>query len=193
MDNPYISNAAVYMIETVFTLYLLMVLLRLLLQLARADFYNPICQFLVKATNPPLRPLRRIIPGLWGIDVASIVLLVALQMLGVWLMHLASGRTIAVGGLLVLSIGELLLLTLNTLLIVILLQVVMSWLNPGISNPLTSILYSLSEPLLRPARRLLPTVSGIDFSPLIVLILIQMTKILLIAPVRDIGMQLAYG
>jgi YggT family protein len=70
MDNPYLSTASAFLIDTVFGLYILLVLLRFLLQLARADFYNPICQFLVKATNPPLKPLRRIIPGLWKIDLA---------------------------------------------------------------------------------------------------------------------------
>lgn len=193
LDNPYFSNAAVYMLETVFTLYILMVLLRFLLQLARADFYNPICQFLVKATNPPLRPLRRVIPGLWGIDLASVVLLIALQMLALWLTHLAAGRAVAMEGLFLLSLSELLLLTLNTLLITILVQVIMSWLNPGAYNPLVSILYSLNEPLLRPARRLLPSFAGIDFSPLVVLVLMQLTKILIVAPLRDAGLGLAYS
>jgi YggT family protein len=193
MDNPYLSNAAAYMIETLFTLYLLMVLLRFLLQLTRADFYNPVCQFLIKATNPPLRPLRRFIPGLWGLDLASVVLLIALQMAGLWLVHVASGRTITLEGLFVLSIGELLMLTLNTLLIVIILQVILSWINPGAYNPLSSLLYSLSEPLLRPARRLLPAVSGLDFSPLIVLVLIQLAKMLVVAPIHDVGWRLAYG
>jgi YggT family protein len=193
MDNPYISNAAVYLIDTAFTLYVLMVLLRFLLQLARADFYNPVCQFLVRATNPPLRPLRRIIPGLGGVDLASVVLLIALQMAGLWLANLAGAQAINTGGLFVLSIEQLLQLTLNVLLIAIILQVVMSWINPGAYNPLTSILYSLTEPLLRPVRHLLPVVSGLDFSPLVVLIVIQLTKMLILAPLHDMGVGLAYG
>jgi YggT family protein len=191
LDNPYLSNAATYMLETVFTLYIAMVLLRFLLQLARADFYNPICQFLVKATNPPLRPLRRIIPGLKGIDLASVVLLVLLQMLALWLMHIAGGRTIALPALFLFSLSELLLLTLNVFLISILVQVIMSWINPQTHNPVLSILYSLNEPLLRPARRMLPNASGIDFSPLLVLVLIQLGKILLVAPLRDAAIALA--
>jgi YggT family protein len=191
MDNPYISNAAVYLIDTVFSLYVLMVLLRFMLQLVRADFYNPICQFLVKATNPPLRPLRRIIPGLWGIDLASVILLIALQMVGLWLANLAGGRAIAVEGLFVLSLAELLQLALNTWLITILLQVVLSWIHPGTYNPLTSVLYSLNEPLLHPARRLLPAIAGMDFSPIVVFFLIQLTKILIVAPLRDAGLRLA--
>lgn len=190
LDNPYLSNAAIYMLETVFTLYIMMVLLRFLLQLVRADFYNPICQFLVKATNPPLRPLRRIIPGLKGIDVASVVLLIALQMLALWLIHVAGGRTVALPALFLFALSELLLLTLNIFLISILVQVIMSWLNPQAHNPVLSILYSLNEPLLRPARRMLPNTSGIDFSPLLVLVLIQLSKILLVAPLRDAALAL---
>ncbi len=190
LDNPYLSSAAIYMLETVFTLYILMVLLRFLLQLVRADFYNPICQFLVRATNPPLKPLRRIIPGLKGIDVASVVLLMLLQMLALWLMHLAGGRAIALPSLFLFALSELLLLTLNVFLITILVQVIMSWVNPQAHNPVLAILYSLNEPLLRPARRMLPNASGIDFSPLLILVLIQLSKILLVAPLRDAALAL---
>lgn len=189
--NPYLSNAAAYLLDTVFSIYILMIMLRFLLQWVRADFYNPVCQFLVKATNPPLRPLRRIIPGMWGIDLASIVLMVALQMLAFWLIQMTGGRTMAVPGLLLLSISELIALALNVFLISILIQVILSWITPGAYNPMVSLLYSLNEPLLRPARRMLPNTGGIDFSPLVVLLLIQLTKMLVVAPLRDIGLGLA--
>lgn len=189
-DNPYLSNAAAYLLDTVFTLFILMVLLRFLLQLARADFYNPICQFLVKATNPLLRPLRRVVPGMWGIDLASVVLMIVLQMLAIWLIQLTGGRSMAPGGLFLLSVSELLALALNALLITLIVQVIISWINPGTYNPLVSILYSINEPLLRPVRRLLPDMGGIDFSPLVVLLLIQLAKMLLVAPLRDAGLML---
>ncbi|MCC6303427.1 MAG: YggT family protein [Gammaproteobacteria bacterium] len=193
MDNPYLSTASAFLIDTVFGLYILLVLLRFLLQFARADFYNPICQFLVKATNPPLRPLRRVIPGLWKIDLASIVLLLALQMCALWLIDLAGGRSPSIAGLFVLSVAALLALTLNTFLIAILIQVVLSWVGPGTRNPLSSILYSLNEPLLGPARRILPSMPGIDFSPLLVLVALQLLKILIVGPLSDLGRALAYG
>ncbi len=189
-DNPYLSNAAAYLLDTVFTLFILMVLLRFLLQMARADFYNPVCQFLVKATNPLLRPLRRVIPGMWGIDLASVLLMVALQMLAIWLMQLTGGRSMALGGLLLLSVSELLALALNVLLVTLIVQAIISWINPGAYNPLVSILYSINEPLLRPVRRLLPDTGGIDFSPLVVLLLIQLAKMLVVAPLRDAGLML---
>ncbi len=193
MNNPYLSNATVYLLDTVFTIFLVLVLLRFLLQLARADFYNPVSQFIVKVTNPLLVPLRRVIPGIKGIDLAAIVLLVVVQIAALYLMHLLVGRAITPGGLVVLSLADLLSLLLNLYLITILIQVILSWVSPGARNPILTLLYGLNEPLLRPARRVLPAVSGIDFSPLVVLIAIQLAKILMLAPIRDVGMRLAYN
>ncbi|MDR2876689.1 MAG: YggT family protein [Chromatiales bacterium] len=190
MPNPYVSNAATYLLDTAFSLFILMVLLRFLLQVARADFYNPICQFLVKATNPLLRPLRRVIPGMWGIDIASIVLMIALQILALWLVQLIGGRSMAPAGLFLLSISELLALALNTLLVTIIIQAIISWTNPSAYNPLVSILYSINDPVLRPIRRLLPDMGGIDFSPLLLLLLIQLMKMLVVAPIRDTSFML---
>ncbi len=191
MSNPYLSSASVYLISAISDLFLILVLLRFLLQLARADFYNPLCQFIVKITNPALKPLRRVVPGWKGIDMASLVLLLAVQALALLLINLAAGREIAVGALLVLSVGELLSLTLNCYLITILVQVILSWVGPGGHHPVSALLYSLNEPVMRPARRLLPPISGIDLSPIVVLFAIQLLKILVVAPIIDVGRSLA--
>ncbi len=188
--NGYLSSAAGFLIEAVFGLYMLAVLLRLILQFVRADFYNPICQFLVKVTNPPIKPLRRIIPGLGGIDMASVLLLVVLQMLKIFLMATAAGVAIALPGLAVMSAGELIALVLNLYMISILIQIILSWVGPGGHNPATALLYYLNEPVMRPARRILPPISGIDLSPILVFIAIGLLKILLVAPVLDLGRSL---
>jgi len=192
MGNNYAGNAAVYLISTLFSLYLALVMLRFLLQLVRADFHNPLSQFVVKATNPPVRLLRRFIPGLAGIDLASVVLLLGLQTLMLWLIHLASGRDIHVSGLLVLSIAELISLMLSVYLIAIIAQVILSWVGPQGHNPITGVLYSLTEPVMRPARRILPPMSGIDLSPILVILALQLLKILLVAPLTDLGRSLGY-
>ena len=189
--NNYFSSAAGFLIDSVFSIYMMLVLVRLLLQLVRADFYNPVCQFIVKATNPPLKPLRRIIPGLAGIDMSSVLLLLALQMLKLFLMALAAGMHLSFAGLAVLSIGELLAMILNFYMIAILLQVILSWVGPGGHNPLTSILYAINEPVMRPARRLLPAMSGIDLSPILVFLAIGLLKILVVSPILDLGRGLA--
>lgn len=189
--NNYLSSAAGFLIEAVFSLYMLLVLLRLMLQLVRADFYNPLCQFIVKATNPPLKPLRRLIPGVAGVDMSSVLLLFALQMLKLFLMALAAGVHLSLAGLAVMSVGELIALLLNFYMIAVLLQVILSWVGPGGYNPLTAILYALNEPVMRPARRLLPPISGIDLSPILVFLVIGLLRILVASPILDLGRSLA--
>lgn len=188
--NGYFTSAAGFLIESVFSLYIFAVLLRFMLQLVRADFYNPVSQFLVKITNPPLKPLRRVIPGLWGIDLASVFLLLVLTMLKIFLLGIVTGNFLAIPGLLVLSISDLIGAVLNIYFVSILAQVILSWVGPGTYNPLTSILYAINEPLMAPARRLLPPLSGIDLSPIIVFLGIGLLKILLVSPLRDVGMSL---
>lgn len=189
----YAGNAGVFLIQTLFGLYLVAIMLRFLLQITRADFYNPVSQFLVKVTNPPLIPLRRIIPGFAGIDMAAVVLLIAVQSLELVLVGLVSGYTITILGLLVLTVSELLALLLNIYFFTILIQVILSWVNPGGYNPAVALLYSLNEPILSRARRIIPPISGFDLSPIVVFILIQLLKMLMVSPIRDVGKALAVG
>ncbi len=191
MDNQYFTASGVLVINALFGLYILAVLLRFLLQWAGADFYNPLCQFLVKVTNPPLKPLRRIIPGWGGIDLASVLLLVALQMLEVFLVNTTLGRAAAPGGLFVGALAELINLTLNVYIVMILIQVILSWLAPGNYNPMTALLHQLTEPVLAPARRVMPAISGIDLSPIVVLLFFQLLKLLIVAPLADFGRSLS--
>lgn len=187
MGTPYVGNAATFLVSTLFGLYILVVMLRFLFQVARVDFYNEISQFIVKATNPPLRRLRAVIPGYHGLDLAAIVLMVGLQMLELWLTSRILGFSASILGLLVLAIAELLSLAINVYLFAIIIEVIISWVNPGMYNAITSILYSLNEPLLSPARRLIPPIGGLDLSPLVVLIGLELVSMLVIAPISDVG------
>jgi len=190
MDNQYVAASTIFLIQTLFGLYILIVMLRLMLQWVRADFYNPVSQFIVKVTNPPLKPLRRIIPGWGGIDLASVLLLVALQMLELFLVNIAVGRPSGIAGLFIGSIAELLELLINIFIGAILIQVILSWVAPSSYNPLIGLVHKIAEPLLAPARRILPAFSGIDFSPLVALIVLQLLKILLVAPIANFGYHL---
>ena len=193
MGGQYFSNAGLFLIKTVIGLYLLIVLLRFLFQLVRADFYNPISQFLVKATNPPLKPLRRVIPGLGGIDMASIILLIAIQVLEYVLIGLLPRYAIpAPAGLFVMSIADLLSLTINVFFFSILIQIIISWVNPHAYNPIITLLHQLNEPILGRARRLIPPISGLDLSPIIVFIGLKLMEFLLIHPLKDLGRGLAF-
>ena len=187
MGSNYVTNPIEFLINTLFSLYILTVMLRFILAAVRADFYNPVSQFLVKVTNPPLLPLRKLIPSIGKVDSGSLVLMLALQMASFGLIALLRGGQISLGALLILSIAELVGLLLNVFLFAIFIQVILSWVNPGTYNPVVSLLYSITEPVLRPCRRLIPPMSGMDLSPLVALIAIQLAKMLLLPPLLQLA------
>lgn len=189
----HISNAGVFLIQTLFGLYLVAIMLRLLLQLVRADFYNPFAQFLVTITNPPLKPLRRFIPGVAGIDMASIVLMLVLKMIELLLISLVTNLPMPqIVGLVALSIFQLLQLVLNVFLWAIIIQAIISWVNPSAYNPVVSLLRQLTDPLLAPARQIIPPVSGFDLSPMAVIIVIYLVMLIFINPLLLWGQNMAY-
>ena len=186
MGSNYLTNPAVFLIETLFGLYILAVILRFLLQWVRADFYNPISQFLVKITTPPLKILRRFIPGFGGIDLASLILAWGLKYIELLLVLLISGSTIDLLAPLFWAIPELVELLINIFLFAVFVQVILSWINPGTYNPASALLYSLTEPVMRPARNVLPPISGLDLSPMLVMIALILMKMLLLPPLKAI-------
>lgn len=172
-------TAVVFLIQTLFGFYILAVMLRFLLQWVRADFYNPLVQFLVRITNPPLLPLRRIIPGYRGLDLASVVLAFVLQTVEMLLIILLLGQPVGVGGLLMLAVLELLKLLINIYLWGVIIQAVLSWFNPDPYHPAARVLAQLTAPVLKPARRLLPPISGVDLSPMLVVVALIFVSLLL--------------
>lgn len=190
----YFTEAGVFLIQFIFGFYILAVLLRFLLQLVRADFYNPISQFLVALSNPPLRPLRRLIPGLWGIDMASILLLLMLTGLQWLLIYLLTTHTYpALLGLAVYSLADLLKLTLYVYYGALFIRIIVSWINPYTQqNPALNLVVRLTEPLMRPARQLLPAMGGIDFSPMLVFLALGLAQILILQPLLMLGQGLMH-
>lgn len=191
MENAYLSASAVFLVKTFFDLYIGALLLRFLLQVVRADFRNPFSQFLVKITNPVVIPLRRLIPGMGGMDMASLLIVLALQVVKMLLLGVIAGRLSSVAGLAVLSLADLIELLLTLYTATLILQVILSWVAQGTYNPLANVLHSLNEPLLSPVRRLIPAIAGFDLSPIGVLIVFQLLRILLVAPLTDFGRGLA--
>ena len=188
----YLSQAAVFLIDLIFGLFVLAVLLRFLLQRAGADFYNPISQMLFTVTNPLMKPLRRLAPTFGGIDWAAIILLFLIQGTELGLIaFLGTGHLPALPGLFVLTLAHLLSLVIYVHLFLIIIQVVISWISPGTYNPMTGLMSQLTEPLLQPARRLIPPSGGFDWSALVVLVCLQLALILLVSPLQDLGHQLA--
>jgi len=190
MDSSYLTNPLVFLVQVLFGLYALVVMLRFLLQLVRADFYNPLSQFIVKVTSPVLNPLRKVIPSIAGKDTASLVLawLVITVELLLTFMILGEGPQPLLS--LLVAIPKLLELTLNIFIFSILIQVILSWVNPGSYNPAIGVIHSLTEPLLGPARRVIPPIGGIDLSPMVVMIGLYLLQMLLIPPVQSLMMSL---
>jgi YggT family protein len=178
-----------YLIQTLLSLYLLAMLLRFLLQLARADFYNPICQFLVKVTNPLVVPLRRVIPGFAGLDMASLVLALLLQLAGIVALLLING--LGLPNILLLlawsALGVVGLLV-NIYFFALLAMIILSWVAPGSRHPAIYLLFQITEPVMAPFRKMLPAMGGMDFSPILVFILINVIQIALRHMAAAIGL-----
>lgn len=169
-----------YLIQTALSLYMVAMLLRFLLQLVRADFYNPISQFLVKVTNPLVIPLRKIIPGIGGLDLASLLLALLLQVLAIVALMLLNGLGMPNPLLLVVwSVLGIVGLLVNIYFFALLAMIILSWIAGGSSNPAVALLYQITEPVMAPFRKLLPPMGGLDFSPILLFILINVLQIAL--------------
>tara|TARA_B100001971_G_C18008828_1_gene441275 strand:+ start:101 stop:691 length:591 start_codon:yes stop_codon:yes gene_type:complete len=177
-----LNTAAIYLIQTLGSLYLLIVLLRFLLQLVRADFYNPLSQFIVRATKPLLMPLRRIIPGYGGLDFASLVLGIAIQLVMLILIILLMGYALPNILLLVswAAIGVLALFV-KIFFFALIISVILSWVAQGSYNPAVILINQLCEPILAPIRKILPALGGLDLSPIFAFIAIRLFDMLVIA------------
>ena len=193
MSGDYFTQATIFLVELFFDVFIIALLLRYLLTKAHADSFNPLSGLITKVTNPLLKPLRRKISGYIGVDWSSVVALLLVQALEVTLVELImSGEMLAFSGLIILTVAHLLKTILYIYLFIVIVQVIISWINPDAYNPITMIMYQLSEPILRPVRRTIPSAGGFDFSPLIILVIINLLMILLISPLMDVGHKLAH-
>lgn len=187
------SAAFIFLIQTVFQLYLFAVLLRVLLQWVGTNPYNPILRFTYKITEPPLLPFRRFFTKRHRWDRLLIAYLILLQMIALIFVSLIKmGSFPKILGLFIWAIAALLHLTFNFFFYAILIVVILSWINPGLYNPVTDALTRITEPVMRPARRVIPPIGGIDLSPLIVIIALQFFSLLLVSPISGYGQQLAF-
>jgi YggT family protein len=176
------SAAVFFVVQTLFELYILCYLLRLVLQITRADFHNPLSQFIVRVTSPIVSPLRRFVPAIRGLDTATLLVFLALEAVATWLLAWNAGITLSAVPMIVLVLLRSIYTVVRMYVFAILIYAILSFVNPGTYNPLSSVLASISEPLLRPFRRLIPTIGGLDLSPLFVIIGLQALLIALPLP-----------
>ncbi|MGZ0713233.1 YggT family protein [Pseudomonas palleroniana] len=171
-----INDAAIFIIQTLGSLYLLIVLMRFILQLVRANFYNPLCQFVVKASQPLLKPLRRVIPSMFGLDMSSLVLALLLQILLFAVILLLNGYQANTVLLLPWGLIGIFSLFLKILFWSMIISVILSWVAPGSRSPGAELVYQITEPVLAPFRRLIPNLGGLDISPIFAFIAIQLLQ-----------------
>lgn len=187
MSGPF-QDAGLFLISTLFDLYLMILVVRLILCWIRADYFNPITQFVVKLTNPIVIPLRKILPTRGNIEWATVVIILLVELIKFLLII-----TISVGmaknpfGLLILCLADFLKLIINTFFYAILIQAILSWVQPGYS-PISQLLSKISSPIMRPIQRIVPPVGGFDISPIPALILLQLLIIILVTPFYNLGM-----
>jgi YggT family protein len=165
-------NPFVFLLDILLHLYITALILRIVLQWVRADFYNPISQFIINVTNPVVNPLRKIVPGLWGLDLATLIIVLVLS----------SIKTLVVYGLLPVDmliikiILETIDLTLSVFLYAIIIQAVLSWINPDPYSPIVGLLNSITWPILKHFRKWVPNMGGFDISPIFAIIAIMFVQ-----------------
>jgi len=190
MGASYMTNPIVFLIDTVVSLYILAIVLRFLFQWTRADFYNPISQFLVKITHPPLKLLRRFIPAVGKIDTSSIVLALGLQMIADFTILALQGEIAGIAVLILYAFKQIVELVLNIFVFAVFARAILSWFDPGNYNPASSLLQSLTEPLLELCRKIIPDLGGIDLSPLVALVFLQLAKMMVLPPLSQLALLL---
>lgn len=190
---PYLANAAQILIEFIFSILVGLVVLRVLLQLVRANFHNPICQFLYKATNPVLIPLRKIIPAWRRLDIAGIVLAWLLLLLKRVLIFAMLTSVPSLAGLAVIALADLIGFTLIVVLMLIIVRVILSFVSNDSYHPVVPLVFQLTEPILKPVRKRMPALGGLDLSPMIILLAIFLLQALVVAPLLDLGLRLGSG
>ena len=174
-----LTGTLIYLVSTLTDLYVAAILLRLLLQWVRADFYNPLSQFLVKATNPVLIPARRIIPSIGRLDTASVVVMLLLELAQLVVISLLSKADFGFQFLLLFAMKKLLMTLLFTYFVLIIARVLVSWIANQSRHPLIPLIYQLTEPVLRPFSKVVPPLGGVDLSPLFALITLRFLLLLL--------------
>lgn len=179
------QSALIFILRTLFDLYVLVFVLRLLMQWTRVDTRNPFVQFILRVTNPLVMPLRRLLPPIGRLDSATLMALLGLQMLGTAVLVQVGciGRPGVVPILLITVLG-IVRLILTVYFWTIIIYAVLSWVSPGGYNPGAALVSSLAEPLLRPVQRVIPLIGGIDLSPIFVLIALQ--ALMMVLPTRQL-------
>ncbi len=173
-----VANALVFVINALTSLYLLVLLLRFWLPWLQADFRNPLAQGILRLTSPLVIPVRRIVPPFGRLDTATVLVAFIIQYIAVLLMLLVIGQTAGIAVITMTAVVKLVVLSINLFVYAIFIRIILSWIAQGTYNPATAIITTLTEPVLRPFRRLLPPMGGFDISPIFAIVLLLAATII---------------
>jgi len=190
MSDP-IHTALLFLINTLFDLYLFILVIRVILVWVRADFFNPITQFITKLTSVIVNPSRKVLPNMGRLETATLILVILLEMIKFFLIASLTFGIPNILGVFILAFADTLSIFLNTFFYAILLSVILSWVQ--LYSPVTKLINQMVAPIMRPIQRVFPPVGGFDLSPIPALIGLQLLIILVVAPLMTVGMNLALG
>ena len=173
------TQALYFIVKTLAQLYLLLLLLRFWLPLLRADFRNPIAQGILRITSPVVIPVRRFIPPIGRLDTSTILVAYVFEFLLMLALLAIRGRSVPALPIAITSVFELAILSLNLFFFVILIKIILSWVAPQNYNPMSALLNTMAEPLLRPFRRIVPPIGGFDISPIFAIVVLKAVEIVL--------------
>ncbi|MBT4160672.1 MAG: YggT family protein [Gammaproteobacteria bacterium] len=182
------ANAGVFLIQTFVGIYFIVVLLRFLMQVSRVDYYNPICQAIVKVTDPPVKPLKKLIPTVRGIDFATLIVALIVQLAAIMLVMLLKGGLIFHPAYIAWALVGMVSTIFDIYFFALLVMVIASWIAPYSNHPVMTLVHQLTEPICTPARKLLPPMGGLDFSIILVFVAITLIDTFLI--VRPLAISL---
>lgn len=181
MTNAYFANPLVFLVDTLLYLYMVVVALRLIMQWAHWEYHNPVVQFIIKLTQAPVKQLRRVIPAAGRWDTATLILLLIVAIVKILAVGLIVGMLPTGVYWLTLLLAELFKLFVNIFTVSILIEVILSWVTPaGSYNPVAPLVSRMNAPLLRPVRRIIPPIAGLDLSALFVLLGLQVLSMLIL-------------
>lgn len=187
------ANAALFLINVLCSLYIFVLMLRIMLEWIRADYYHPVSQLIFRLTDPPIKPLKRLIPIIKTIDTPAVTLLIIVELVKLLLFCFLAANAPNLLGLLFWAAIDLAKELINLYFYMIILFVILSWVGNARTNDLAVVLFRLVDPILRHARRLIPLMANIDFSPLVVILVLQLVNILILMPLFNVAMSMTFG
>jgi len=180
---PYLQNATNFLTQAIIGFALYIVLLRFWMQWVRADFRNQLGQFIITVTNPLVIPLRRVLPSISTIDTATVVLALLISFIKVFTFFaLTNYGTPSAMLYAMMSLGVTIKYSIYLMIACIFIQIIASWVNPHSYHPIITVARSISNPIMTPARRIIPPIGGLDLSPILVLLFLQISLMLFVDP-----------